>query len=308
MDFKCTNSVFEEAWWLDTVAPGRWKEVCIENNKKVIARWAVCYRGKRIAMPSLTQTCSPWILVEGGKKKYKSNEYMNQVIDEILEKVSEYRSISIMLDSSTTYFLPYLWNGFEVKPYISYQIRNLNNIEDIFDGFSKNIRRDIRAAEKKLRVSYEYSAEILYPVLEKTFFEQKRKCPVTKELLEKILQNARKHHAGKMISAIDEEGTIHASAFFLYDERRCYYLLGGKDASCRNSNGLTLVIWEGIKFASSVSKVFDFEGSVIQGIENHFRRFGGEPVVYYQVKRQNIYLDFIDMIKPHIKRLIGYKV
>ena len=131
--------------------------------------------------------------------------------------------------------------------------------DHVFHNFSKNIRRDLRAAEKKLHITFEYSADILYPMIEKTFSEQRRKSPIAKEMVERILQNAREHHGGKMISAVDDEGNIHASAFFLYDQRRCYYLAGGKDTDYKNSNGLTLVIWEGIKFASTVSEVFDFE-------------------------------------------------
>lgn len=308
MDAVCTNSVFEEAWWLETVAPGQWKEVCIEKDNKIVCRWAFCHHSGRIFMPALTQTCSPWFLTEGEKQTYKYREYVNEMIDGILEKVSRYKSISIMLDPETPYFLPFLWQGFDVKPYVSYQIRGLNDLDHVFHNFSKNIRRDLRAAEKKLHITFEYSADILYPMIEKTFSEQRRKSPIAKDMVERILQNAREHHGGKMISAVDDEGNIHASAFFLYDQRRCYYLAGGKDTDYKNSNGLTLVIWEGIKFASTVSEVFDFEGSMIRGIENYFRRFGGEPVVHYQIKRQSLYRDFADMLKPHIKKRIGYKM
>lgn len=33
------NSVFEQPWWLDTVAPNSWKEILIEEAGEVIARW-----------------------------------------------------------------------------------------------------------------------------------------------------------------------------------------------------------------------------------------------------------------------------
>lgn len=308
MNFEYTNSIFEESWWLNTVAPGRWKEIVIEKDGKIAARWAFCSYKSRIIMPVLTQTCSPWFLLDVKKSERENNEYMKPIINELLEKVNSYKSISIMLDSTIGYFLPFYWNGFHITPMITYQISALNNLETVFNNFSKNIRRDIKSAEKKLHISYEFSAEILYSIMEKTFSEQKRKYPIDRGVIDNIIQNSREHNAGQMISAIDADGNVHAAAFFLYDKRRCYYLIGGKDPSYKNSNGLTLVIWEGIKFASTVSEIFDFEGSMIEGIENYFRRFAGKPVVYYHITRQNMFFDIADIMKPHVKKLIGYKI
>lgn len=308
MKFEYTNSIFEESWWLDTVAPGRRKEVTIEREGKIVARWAFCSYKGRITMPVLTQTCSPWFLLDMKKSERENNEYLKQIINELLDKVNSYKSISIMLDSTTTYFLPFYWRGFQISPMITYQISELNNLDNIFNNFSKNIRRDIKSAEKKLYVSYDYSEEILYSIMEKTFAEQKREYPIDRDVIGNIIQNSREHNAGRMISAIDVDGNIHAAAFFLYDKRRCYYLIGGKDPAYKNNNGLTLVIWEGIKFASTVSEIFDFEGSMIEGIENYFRRFGGKPVVYYHITRQNALLNIVSVMKPYIKKLIGYKI
>ena len=58
------------------------------------------------------------------------------------------------------------------------------------------------------------------------------------------------------------------------------------------------IIWEGIKFASTASKTFDFEGSMIEGIESFFRQFGATPTVYYQIRKQNIALEIFEFIKP----------
>ena len=32
------NSVFEQPWWLDLVAPGKWDEVTVKDGERVIAR------------------------------------------------------------------------------------------------------------------------------------------------------------------------------------------------------------------------------------------------------------------------------
>jgi len=69
-----------------------------------------------------------------------------------------------------------------------------------------------------------------------------------------------------------------------------------------------LLIHESIKFASTVSRAFDFEGSMIEGIETFFRRFGCEPAVYYEISKKSFLGEVKDLLKPRIKRLIGYKM
>lgn len=43
------NSVFEQPWWLDIVAPGNWKEIIINDEKtgEVLARFAYVTDGKK---------------------------------------------------------------------------------------------------------------------------------------------------------------------------------------------------------------------------------------------------------------------
>ncbi|KZZ15518.1 hypothetical protein A3751_17170 [Oleiphilus sp. HI0080] len=42
-------------------------------------------------------------------------------------------------------------------------------------------------------------------------------------------------------------------------------------------------MWEAIKFASTVTKRFDFEGSMIEPIERFFRGFGAMQKPYFQI-------------------------
>jgi hypothetical protein len=149
--------------------------------------------------------------------------------------------------------------------------------------------------------------EILLMLLDKTFSIQNRKNPFSKDLIRKIYGACKDHNAGKLLYAIDRDGNAHAGTFFVYDKNVCYTLFGGTDPKLRSSGARSLLMWEEIKFASTVSKYFDFEGSMIEGIEDFFRQFGGAPIVYYQIRKQNIALEFFELMKPRIKSFIGFK-
>ena len=66
-----------------------------------------------------------------------------------------------------------------------------------------------------------------------------------------------------------------------------YYLWGGSDPQFRNSGTNSYCLWEAIKFSASVTKAFDFEGSMIKPFEKFFRAFGGKLTPYFHVYKKN---------------------
>ena len=62
---RCANALFQQPWWLDAVAPGRWGEVTCERDGRIVARLPYVVRdGRGLRMPtqsSLTHTLGPWV-------------------------------------------------------------------------------------------------------------------------------------------------------------------------------------------------------------------------------------------------------
>lgn len=298
-----TNSVFEQPWFLDVVAGNEWQEIKVEEKGDVMGRWAVPFDGKKISMPPQTQTLGIWL--KPGLKLSKQKK----IIGELVARLPKTRSISIMLDPSNEYFLPYRWLGFNVYPRVTYRFNDLSDIDEIEKKYDKTVKKNIRSAQNKgVKIIEDENVDNLYSMLEATFKLQNRKYPYSKELISNIFQAAKKHGSGIVLTAVDSEGSVHASSMFLYDERTCYYLISGADPELRSSGAQTLLIHESIKFASTVSRAFDFEGSMIEGIETFFRRFGCEPAVYYEISKKSFLGEVKDLLKPRIKRLIGYKM
>ena len=211
-------------------------------------------------------------------------------------------------DSVNNYILPLRWLGYRYTPSFSYRIFNLENFEDISSNFSRTVIKNVRRARRKIYIHNEPDVDILLKLMELTFKHQNRKYPISSELVCKLVEGCINNNAGRMFTAIDEDGQIHACSFMVYDEKCAYALLGGTDPQYRKS-GAKSVIWnDEIEFASGVSKMFDFEGSNIETIENFVRQFCGTPVINYEVIQQSLLSEFIEMAKPRIKKFIGYKL
>ena len=51
-----------------------------------------------------------------------------------------------------------------------------------------------------------------------------------------------------------------------------------------------LCLWEAIKFASTVTNKFDFEGSMIESVEKYFRSFGAVQKPYFTITKTPSFL------------------
>lgn len=113
---------------------------------------------------------------------------------------------------------------------------------------------------------------------------------------------------GVYLEAYDENDNIHSCAFFVYDEKVFYYLAGARNPEYSKSHSQELIFWRAIQYASEHSKIFDFEGSMVEGIEWMFQQFGGECTPYYVIKKESLLNQLISDIKPRLKKILGYKI
>ena len=304
------NSVFEQPWWLDIVAPGEWGEVTVKEGDETVARLPYVLQSGRIVMPTLTQTLGPWIKPEYRQFQPGNTQLSKQkeLIAALLGQLPRHKSFHVTFDSANEYILPYRWLGYRYEPEFSYRLTDLCDTDALYAALNKTAKKNIKAARNKTTLVEQPTAKMLMDLLDKTFGAQGRKWPHDRDLTRRIIEKSVENGRGKLIVARDPEGNLHSGAFLLYDEKVCYYLLGGSDSAFRSSGAQSLVLWESIRFASTVSKTFDFEGSNVEGIENFFRQFGGSRVINYSVIRQSFFADCMELAKPRVKRLIGYKI
>lgn len=303
------NSLFEQPWWLDIVAPGQWDEVIVKEGEEIVGRLPFVLKGKDIGMPPLTQTLGPWITPKYRVKKAGNSQLSDQkeIIGELLAQLPKHSNFSLYLDSANEYLLPYRWLGYRYEPSFSYRITDLGDVDGVYKRFHKTVKRHIKRAEQQVTVVNRTEPRLMMDLMEKNFSEQGRTYPYPYSLIERIVTLTTEGNHGKMFLAEDDAGRAQVCSFIVYDETSCYDLLGASDASARSSGAHFLVTKEEIAFAAQNSRYFDFEGSNIEAIENFIRQFGGDRVTNYHVTKQSLLRDLGDLMKPRVKRLIGYK-
>ena len=100
---------------------------------------------------------------------------------------------------------------------------------------------------------------------------------------------------------VDELGRVHSVAYLIWDATTAYFLLAGDDPALRTSGAGVLLAWECIRYASAVLKLdcFDFEGSMLPGVERIRVRFGAVQTPYFFVWKYNSRLfELLEKLKP----------
>lgn len=285
--------LFHQAWWLDAVCgEDGWSVATYIRDGKITAALPYIMKKKfglkQIGQPRFTQTLGVWFAPS--KAKYtkrigKEKEVVFSLIDSLPYHHIFFQGFHHNYDN----WLPFYFRGFEQTTKYSYVIKDLSDLDSIWGDMSVDVRRDVRRSKDALKVVNDISASEFYKIVHKTYSRQGMSPPYSEARFIKLAEAVFTHGSGKMFAAVDSEANIHAVSFIVWDKHCAYYLIGGGDPEFRNSGAATLCIWEAIKFSSTVTNSFDFEGSMVENIERYFRGFGGNLQPYYRIYRfQNV--------------------
>ncbi len=280
--------IFFQDWWLEAVAPGAWHVATIEENGRVIASMPYIYRRHRhlsvMDMPRLTPYLGPWLAPLPGKYATRlSREH--QLLNALIQQLPPFDFFSQRFHPRFTNWLPFYWRGFRQTTYYTYLIDDLTDLDQVWDAFRPNIKRAIRKAQKQVVVHTEGDVATFWRLNQMTFQRQGLQPSYSLEDLMRIDAACAAHHQRRIFFAEDAQGRIHAALYLVWDDHAAYYLMGGNDPALQASGAPSLLMWEAIQFAAGVTHVFDFEGSMIPGVERFFRSFGARQTPYFHLTK-----------------------
>lgn len=287
--------IFSRDWWLDIVCgEANWDVLLIEQKGRVLAALPlyIPYRGI-VSMPPYTQTMGPWFATPSGDTKYTTLLGQRQAhCKTFLEALKAYSHFLQNFSYHITDWLPFYWANYRQTTRYTYLLKDISNPDEIWENMSPNIRRNIVKATDKhhIMIKKGISIEDFLKVHTQTFERQNMSVPGDLHILENLITACRQREQGDLWGAYDNEGRLHAGSFTVWQESSAWYLAGGGNPELRDSGAHSLLLWESIRQASAVSRQFDFEGSMLPGVERFFREFGATQMPYFTITRGNLSL------------------
>lgn len=285
---SCANAIFQQPWWLDAVAPGRWGQAVVQRDGRTVARLPYTVRGRgrwrMLTQPPLTQTLGPWVEPSGAKPANALAREM-ELLTALEAALPPAEAFLQGFSPTMLNALPFFWAGYRLEMRYTYRLEGLRSEEAVWDGLRGNIRREIRKARKRVEIRDDLGLDRFYDVWAKTFSRQGLEPPLSLLQLDRLDAACATRGARAMLFASDEADRVHSVTYVVWDEHAAYYLLGGSDPELRTSGAASLLIWEAITRARQVTDTFDFEGSMLEPLERFVRAFGARQAPYLSVSR-----------------------
>jgi lipid II:glycine glycyltransferase (peptidoglycan interpeptide bridge formation enzyme) len=282
--------IFMQDWWLDAVCiAGQW-DVCLEEQEgKVVAAWPYyltrTWGLPQINMPLQTKFSGPWLKYPKGLKYHSQLAWEKEIIQKLISQLPKVVRFRENFHYGITNWLPWHWKGFKQTTGYSYRLDQLSNLEEVKAGFNENVKRNLNKAKNQVQVVPSENIEEFIQISSLTASKRNIANNYPKQLIHNIEDQSAKRNRRLVLKAVDVENNIHAMIYLVWDNTSVYYLMSGTDERFQKSGAFALLIWEGIQHAAKLGLAFDFEGSMIEGVEQFFRSFNAKQYPYFYVTK-----------------------
>ena len=282
------KSIFHEDWWLDALAPGRWREVTCQRGGRTAGSLRFVERSEGSAkiceMPQITRFLGPVIAPQTGKTETRIRS-THSIITDLLRQIAGHDHVEMTLDAGFGDLAPFLSAGYDVKVHPTFLLDCRSQLIDVlWAGLRDKTKNIIRRARERLIVreidDVRGFASFYQANLDgaESYFDL--------SLLPPAFAAARARGQCKIVTAVDPGGIAHAKVFFIWDDKYVHYFLSTRDRDVAHPGAVSLLLWTGIELAHSLGLWFDFDG----GIDNDARyrfvvAFGGELANRFDVVR-----------------------
>ncbi len=247
-----------------------------------------------VKLPPYTPHCCLFFVSESKNRSSVSNFYKEIMSDVCTYFTQQKSALTIIAFPSYIVDLqPFIWGKYKVIPNYTYRIDLTDSIEDIKCNFDSKNRNVINKAikEEVLVTQDSMNKNDLYIFFKGSLLAAGANV-YDEELKNIFLKFSDPSNSFALIAKKGEE--FFGAVFCVFDKNTCFYLLGGVNKNSGIQGINNLLIQKSIEKAKELGcKTFDFEGSMLKGVEKFFRGFGPELVPYYTVNKASLPLEIL---------------
>jgi hypothetical protein len=303
--------VFSQPWWLDTVCPNSWDVLLIkDNDNKTVAVFPYCIKKTKllfsqIMMPPLTQKMGPYIVYDKNKdSKTKKISYEHNIYNKIIDQLPNFNSFFVQFDWKYKNWLPFYWRGFKQTTRYTYILENIKDHDSLEKNYSKGKKQPLLKARNTLQLKFDLPPEDFYSFFKEVIHNRNQEVSFSKDFFYSLYSEVYAHKSGKVLYCTDTYGNIHALNMIIWDNECAYYLIAMRKKEYNTSGGTEFLVDEAIKYASQFVNRFDFEGSMMKGVEESYRHYGANQIEYYAITKND---RILYKIRSTIKNYLFYE-
>lgn len=259
------STVYALSWYLDVVTNKNWS-VLVCNDYEFVMPVPFARLKRNLMLKSVVQ---PMFCQQLG---IFSKEESKEIYDKMIAELKKLRFTNYNLNESLSNHFPELnkRNNFILdlnKPY-----------QEIYDNYRKDRQKDIRRGERNNWLVEDFSDTEFYmkELLSNSDYLKQNSAKTLKELLSVL--NEKNLLVGKKI--LNQDKQWMAIAFWVKSFDRMVLLTSVRNTKFDKKGAFACLVDGFIKQYSSQNLIFDFEGSMIEGVADFNASFGAENSPY----------------------------
>ncbi|MDX2283023.1 MAG: GNAT family N-acetyltransferase [Bacteroidia bacterium] len=209
-----------------------------------------------------------------------------EILQLLIRQMDDFQLIVQNFSPYFDYGAPFHWGGFQLFQRYTYLLSLKPGTEALYAQLQSDLPRKIRRAQQHMTVLPGSVGELT------ALMEANQQAgrditggPVSFDAMRRMLEYLTRSGNGGIRCTSGREAALAYGHF----GKQTLYLMGAFDPEQSRSNGMSLLMWELIRLAAARGdEQLDFEGSMIEGVEGFFRKFGASPVPYLQIRRNRL--------------------
>ncbi len=285
--------IFSQSWWLDIVCGSdHWDVILVKKENDILASFPYFqvksrYNLKIITMPVLTQKMGIYIKYPENLTTSSRLILEKSIYNEIIDKLPSYDYFDVNLDHKYLNWLPFYWRGFKQTTQYTYLVEDLSNMETVLKNFGSGKKSDIKKATNQVSIGFDMSPQKFIDFYKKSLQKQNKELSYSETLFFQLCSEAIIRKQGEIIFAKDGDENIHGAIFYVWDNECIYNLVTAFDPEYRSSGASSYLFLQIMEKFSVQNLKFDFEGSMMENIEQSYNRFGTVQKMYFRIFKAN---------------------
>ena len=285
--------IYDQPWWMDAVCGAEnWDVLLYKKGEQIIG--AMPYYVKKkfglqyITQPEFTQHNGVWIKYPQGQSEMKRLSLEKNIFSYFIEQMEKLPIAFYQqnFSPSVTNWQPYYWKKYKQSTNYTYRLPDISDPEKLFKSFHPDKRQNIkRARNNNFQFKLDLPANQFYDLHQKNLEKRGGTIGYSRELFYQIYDAAYAHDSGCTAYLEDEHGNVAGAIFNIWDKRWGYDLITAFDPDLRNTGAADFLVFNMLQFFSDKTKGYDFEGSMIEGVEESFRHFGATQTPYFSIHK-----------------------
>jgi len=285
--------IYHYTWYLDAVFED-WQAVIIKNNEQwhavmpltVKKKWGVRYA----LQPIFTQFLGVLYRPQESKLEKQLADKKDWT-EAIIHEIPKLKVFHYNFSPNFDYPLPFYWQKYTLHTRYNYILDLNTSMEHLHQNLNSKMRQTIKKGiENELIISQESDINLIGSHVDKSFLNEKMYA-----VMKKLFEQAQKRNRATLLIVKDKQGKVLTGGVFMQYKNESWINLYGsfKPNEDTEKRPAGFMVWKAIELAHKNGfKVFDFEGSMIEGVERFFRKFGARPVPYISVYRNTLPFKF----------------